>query len=150
MREVANKLAPTGRLRVAGYAVAPSRRNALRGVVGGAALFVVGGEDTADVVLAAGHCPPGEPRPVITLGGADDELPGVLSRHADPSQIDAAIRAVAAGLIVRLPGAADSGFGAVRQTDGHALLTPRELELLAALAESMTNKAIPRRLNISL
>ncbi len=150
MREVANKLAPTGRLRVAVYAGDPSRRNALSRVVAEAGHLVVSGEDTADVVLADGHCPPGETRPVITLGGADDELPGVLSRHADASQIDAAIRAVAAGLIVRLPGAADSGFGAVRETDGHALLTPRELEVLAALAEGMTNKAIARRLNISL
>ena len=103
-------------------------------------------EDTADVVLADGDSPPGETRPVVTLGGADDDLPGVLSRDADASQIDAAIRAVAAGLIVRSPDATDAGFGAMRETDGHALLTPRELEVLAALAEGMTNKAIARRL----
>src|SRR5258708_19441356 len=99
MREVANKLAPTGRLRVAVYAVDPSRRNALSRVVAEAGHLVVSGEDTADVVLADGHCPPGETRPVITLGGADDELPAVLSPHPDPTQINPSIRAVTACLL---------------------------------------------------
>ena len=51
-----------------------------------------------------------------------------------------------------LPGRAFSKSGASdyqRWLDRHRL-TPRELEVLAALAEGMTNKAIARRLNISL
>jgi DNA-binding NarL/FixJ family response regulator len=36
------------------------------------------------------------------------------------------------------------------ESDGEALLTPREVEVLGALAEGMTNKAIARRLDISL
>jgi DNA-binding CsgD family transcriptional regulator len=150
MREAAGKLAPTARLRVAVHATDLLRRNVLSRVVAEAGHLVVGGEDAADVVLADGDGPPGDIRPVVTLGGAGHDVPGVLSRDAGASQIDAAIRAVAAGLIVRWPDAMDSGFGAMRETDGHALLTPRELEVLAALAEGMTNKAIARRLNISL
>jgi DNA-binding CsgD family transcriptional regulator len=150
MSNAASKLTPAGRLRVAVHAADPLRRTALGKVIAEAGHLVVGGEDTADVVLVDGDRPPSETRPVVALGGADHDLPGVLSRHADPSQIDAAIRAVAAGLIVRRPDAIDSGFGAMRETDGHALLTPRELEVLATLAEGMTNKAIARRLNISL
>ena len=108
------------------------------------------GEDAADVVLADGGIPPGETRPVVTLGGADHDRAGVLSRDADARQIDAAIRAVAAGLIVRAPDAIETGFGAINELDGQALLTPRELDVLTALAEGLTNKAIARRLTISL
>jgi DNA-binding CsgD family transcriptional regulator len=146
----ASKLAPDGRLRVAVYAADLLRRTALSRVVAEAGHIVVGTQDAADVVLVDGDCLPGEARPVVTLGGADPDLPGVLSRRASPNQIDAAIRAVSAGLIVRAPDAMDAGFGAMRETDGHALLTPREFEVLATLAEGMTNKAIARRLNISL
>jgi len=47
--------------------------------------------------------------------GVDHDLPGVLSRDADASQIDAAVRAVCAGLIVRLPGAMDFLCGGSEQ-----------------------------------
>jgi DNA-binding CsgD family transcriptional regulator len=150
MREAARKPAPTGRLRVAVYAMDLLRRTALSRVVAEAGHVVVGAEDAADVVLADGDCAPGETRPVVILGGSGDDRSGVLSRDAGADQIDAAIRAVSAGLIVRSPDAMDAGFGAMREADGHALLTPRELEVLATLAEGMTNKAIARRLNISL
>src|SRR6266705_5200010 len=150
MSEAARKPAPVGRLRVAVHAVDLPRRTALSQVVVEAGHLVVGAQDAADGVLVDGDCPPGEARPVVVLGGGDHDLPGVLSRDAGASQIDAAIRAVAAGLVVRLPEAMDTGFGAMREADAHALLTPRELEVLAALAEGMTNKAIARRLNISL
>ena len=149
MSEAASSLSPTGRLRVAVHAADPLRRHVLGRAVAEAGHLVVGAQETADVVLADGDGPPGETRPVVTLGGAGRDVPGVLSRDADASQIDAAIRAVAAGLVVRWPGA-ETGFGAMRETDVHALLTPRELEVLAALAEGITNKAIARRLDISL
>jgi DNA-binding CsgD family transcriptional regulator len=150
MRQVASKPAVGGRLRVAVHAADVLRHTALSRVVAEAGHLVVGVQDAADLVLADGDCPRGETRPVVMLGGAEDDLHGVLSRDANANQIDAAIRAVSAGLIVRVPGAAEAGFGAMRETDGHALLTPRELEVLATLAEGMTNKAIARRLNISL
>jgi DNA-binding CsgD family transcriptional regulator len=150
MRESARKPAPMARLRVAVYAIDVRRRSALSRVVAEAGHLVVGAQDAADVVLADGDCAPGETRRVVILGSAGDDRAGVLSRDAGADQIDAAIRAVSAGLIVRLPDAMDAGFGAMRETDGHTLLTPRELEVLATLAEGMTNKAIARRLNISL
>jgi DNA-binding CsgD family transcriptional regulator len=150
MSEAAATLALATPLRVAVHAADSLRRSALSKIVAEAGHLVVGGEDAADVVLADGDGPRNESRPVITLGGADDDVSGALSRHAGASQIDAAIRAVAAGLVVRSPAAMEAGFAAMRETDGRALLTPRELEVLAALAEGITNKAIARRLNISL
>jgi DNA-binding CsgD family transcriptional regulator len=150
MSETATQLIPAQRLRVAVWTSDPRRRNVLGRVVAEAGHLVVDGEDTADVVLADGGIAAGETRPVVTLGGADHDRAGMLSRDADARQIDAAIRAVAAGLIVRAPDLLESGFAAINEPDGHALLTPRELDVLTALAEGLTNKAIARRLAISL
>jgi len=150
MSEAARRLMPNERLRVALHAADALRRATLARTLAEDGYIVVGLAGAADVVLADGSCPAGETRIVVALGGNDDDVAGVLPLDADTNQIDAAIRAVAAGLIVRPPGARESGFGAMRETDGQALLTPRELEVLAALAEGLTNKAIARRLDISL
>jgi DNA-binding CsgD family transcriptional regulator len=147
--EVASDIAFARRLRVAVHTDDPLRRTALCRVIAEAGHTVVGIQDEADIVLADGSRPPEGARSVVGLGIMDERFRGALPREADARQIDAAIRAVAAGLIVRAP-ARENGFGAMRESEGHALLTPRELEVLAALAEGMTNKAIARRLDISL
>jgi len=142
------------RLRVAVHTMDPLRRAVLGRVISDAGHLAVSMQDAPDVILADGGRPPGESRPVVALGVAagstDEDASAILPRDAAASQIDAAIRAVAAGLIVRFPGSREAGFGAMGETEGQALLTPREMEVLAALAEGMTNKAIARRLDISL
>lgn len=150
MSEAAKSVGFAPRLRVAVHADDPLRRAALSKLATEAGHMVVDMQDKPDVVLADGTHPPDGAHRIVGLGLADDRLRGALSREANAAQIDAAIRAVAAGLVVRAPAARESGFAAVSESEGHALLTPRELEVLAALAEGMTNKGIARRLDISL
>jgi len=42
-----------------------------------------------------------------------------------------------------------AGFAALKETEWRVLLTPREIEVLGAIGEGLTNKAIARRLDIS-
>ena len=96
--------------------------------------------DGADVVLAdaASVVPPEQAVLRIGPGGA---VPAGLS----PAQLGAALRAVAVGLRVTMPGEAD-GFS---PASPRPLLTPRELEVLGCLGEGLSNKAAARRLGIS-
>lgn len=150
MSDAAGQLAMSPRLRVAVLAQDPPRRLALSRIVAEAGHLVVAAEGEADVVISDGDRPVGETRATLALGATEEDVAGALSRHATARQVDAALRAVAAGLIVRSPDVAETGFGRLRESDGDALLTPRELDVLAALAEGLTNKAIARRLTISL
>lgn len=75
--------------------------------------------------------------------GAD--VAGVLPPDAEIPQIDAALRAVAAGLVVR----AAPRFLDVDENAEAPLLTPREVEILVALADGLSNKQIARRFDIS-
>jgi DNA-binding NarL/FixJ family response regulator len=111
--------------------------------------------------------------PVVLLLDLDadaDGVPGldalrrgaraVLGRGATAAAIAAAVRAAAAGLVLlehaslagvlaRIPG--PTGGSAARGTEGEARppLTPREVEVLAMLAEGASNKRIAARLAIS-
>ncbi len=42
-----------------------------------------------------------------------------------------------------------AGFAAMKETEWRVLLTPREIEVLGAIGEGLTNKAVARRLDIS-
>ena len=150
MSVAVSKVVAFAQLRVAIYAPDLLRQETLRRLVVEGGHIVVRDRDFADVILSDGNPPSAEARPTVTLGGGDHELPGMLSRDANAHQIDAALRAVAVGLIVRSPDVTDIGFGSMPESDIGALLTPRELEVLSAIADGDTNKTIARRLNISL
>jgi two-component system nitrate/nitrite response regulator NarL len=140
-------------LRVAIAAEDPVRRRGLEAIVAGAGHRPVAIADEADILLADGASAALPGVPVIALGAAEAGQAGRLPRAATPAQIDAALRAVAAGLTVRT--AADfpvppsrPAFRALADMPA-PLLSPREAEILALIGDGLSNKEVARRLGIS-
>jgi len=147
-----------GGLRIRVQATDPVRGQGLVAMLQAAGHVVT--DDTPDVELCdVGRGAPPLPReaeaPVVALttGPAVSGTPaGVLAADATADQLDLALRAVAAGLLVRSPGAADGataerGFAAA--ADDTPLLTPREREILALVGQGLSNKSAARQLGIS-
>lgn len=94
-------------------------------------------------------------RGVLTGDSLRSGARAVLPRHATTEEIVAAIEAVAAGLLVLHPDTIDavapvaSGKDRSRAPINHQPLTPREIEVLAMMAEGLGNKMIAARLAIS-
>jgi two-component system, NarL family, nitrate/nitrite response regulator NarL len=146
----ADELQPDRALRVGLTASDPVRRAGLTAILSRAGHQIVGSHDDADVVLVDGaFVGDGDSSPpAVTLGAPEAGQAGRLPREAMPAQIDAALRAAAAGLLVRCAGEARAEFRALGD-DEPPLLTPRELEVLAAIGDGCSNKVVARRLGIS-
>jgi DNA-binding NarL/FixJ family response regulator len=136
-------------LRIAIIAADPVRRAELRKLLVAAGHQIVTMMSEAQVVLSEGDAAQTD-AVVVTLGAEDSNQAGSLPRDASAEQIDAALRAAAAGLMVRPARERVGGFDAMRERSVHALLTPREVEILAAIGTGLSNKAIARRFDISL
>ena len=137
-------------LRVAIAARGAERTAALRGLLESLGHVAAMDDEPADVVLADEERPRDEDRATVVLGGTDTGAQGLLPATASPAEIDAALRAVARGLIVRSAPRRTPGFRAATDSEPRTLLTPREAQVLDAIADGLTNKAIARRLGISL
>jgi DNA-binding NarL/FixJ family response regulator len=70
--------------------------------------------------------------------------------YAEDPKIVAALRKLIEQAGHEVVDAPHAGFAAATDTEPRALLTPREIEVLGAIGEGLTNKAIARRLDISL
>jgi DNA-binding NarL/FixJ family response regulator len=137
------------KLRVAVTAGDAARRGALLRIVEESG-HAVATPDAADVVLAERDAADEPTRTLLLTDAPEGDAAGVLPRLANAAQIDAGIRAVAAGLTVRAAagGAVLNGFHPEEER-ALPLLTPREIEILSAVGEGMSNKEVARRLGIS-
>jgi two-component system, NarL family, nitrate/nitrite response regulator NarL len=139
-------VSPPLRVRVA--TADPVRRRGFAAIIEGAGHRVVEEGEAADVVLADDTAEPTERAPLLTLGAIDSGQAGLLPADASAAQIAAALAAVAAGLVVRAAAAPRPEFRALAEPEA-PLLTPREVEVLAAIGQGMSNKAAARHLGIS-
>jgi DNA-binding NarL/FixJ family response regulator len=73
-----------------------------------------------------------------------------VSVHGEDPAVVAQLRELIEQAGYEVVEAAPVGFAAAPDAEPRALLTPRELEVLGAIGEGLTNKAIARRLEISL
>ena len=142
----------SGGLRVRVHASDPVRRRGLAVMLEAAGHVLT--DDTPDVELcdmdrASSPLPKEAEAPVVALtaGSPSGGPAGVLAPDATAEQLDAALRAVFAGLLVRSTRAPEArGFA---PADDMPLLTPREREILGLIGEGLSNKAMARRLGIS-
>ena len=134
------------RLLVAVQAGDPVRVAAFSALVA-ASGHALAAEDQADLLLS--DAPAAGRLPVLVL--SDDVPDGIsaLPALASAATLDIAMRAVAVGLVVRVPTVTDGPCGDA-QSPARPLLTRRELEILACLGDGLSNKGVARRLSISL
>jgi two-component system, NarL family, nitrate/nitrite response regulator NarL len=136
------------RLRIAVAARDAAARNRLASLVARSGHDFVEIAASPDAILTDGAAGNALPAPTVAIGPGEAEYPGLLPTNATAAQIDAALRGVAAGLTVRGPSRPSRVFGPLTE-EGGPVLTPREIEVLAALSDGLSNKEAARRLGIS-
>src|SRR4051794_794473 len=103
--------------------------------------------DDAQVVISRSH---NDWLRLTPNGEVEEDGAGLLPLNISNEKLDAALRAVAVGLIVRAAHTDEPGFDVPIEMDVQKLLTPREIAVLGAIGEGLTNKGIALQLDISL
>jgi DNA-binding CsgD family transcriptional regulator len=148
MTSIAAELPVAKRLRVAFRLRDPLRRKRLADALRTSGFIIENFPADADVLLCDEMLPVSS-LPSVVLGEVANAA-GLLPLNASLEQIEAAIRAVAAGLAVRPQESEYREFQSQMDLDESRLFTPRELQVLDAMAAGLTNKEIARQLGISL
>jgi DNA-binding CsgD family transcriptional regulator len=138
----------SGRLRVAVAASDKAEERRLAALVAQLGHELVQHDAFPDAWLTDGAADAALISPEVALGSPVDDVAGSLPEDASALQIDAALRAVAAGLTVRAAARQRPDFEPLPD-EARVVLTPREIEVLAALGNGLSNKAAARRLGIS-
>jgi two-component system nitrate/nitrite response regulator NarL len=135
-------------LRIAVLASTAAEQNRLAVLVGQCGHRLVELSASPDAILTDGTAAATLPAVAVAVGAVDGAFAGRLPSDAGAAQVDAALRAVAAGLTVRATAPPPRNFESLTEEEP-ALLTPREIEVLAALGNGFTNKETARLLGIS-
>jgi two-component system, NarL family, nitrate/nitrite response regulator NarL len=137
-----------GRLRVAVVALSAAAQDRLAELVAQCGHQLVEPAASPDAVLTDGAADTVLPAAAVAVGAFGGEFAGWLPPDAGAAQVDAALRAVAAGLTVRATPPQTRNFDSFPE-EPPVLLTPREIDVLGALGNGMTNKEVARLLGIS-
>ena len=104
----------------------------------------------ADVVISEGSKRAAAGASFFLVQRADGAAASSLPLNLDIDQFEAALLAVSVGLSVQAREAEADSFGQLNEVETRDLLTAREFEVLQTLSQGLSNKAVARKLEISL